>query len=349
MEIFLDGNLSKLSGANVSNFAPFQAASPASQKQLQVILLGSLVSLRKETPIPNIGKTLQVLTQSALESSFDGSGIHPSVAIASIVNKAAEGPELNSFLEEVVKKNLLGNLGNAGPDSSKSLTILAWIARALLMRGHQLGTTLGQEFCKKMESPVGKSIAESFEILMGDQYLNKENHANIKVLYKQKFFLITIPLLFEGFNASAEEFKANYFTAISRMLKHIPKSVLLNEVPALLPLILHSLSTQDSSLRLSSLETLVGLVEDVPNMIVPQVPKLVPNLLEFVVKDPHMNVRIAAIRCLQGFIQFPPKVILPFQKQIVTSLHKVLDDNKRAVRREAAKTQSDYFLLAAAK
>jgi hypothetical protein len=52
-----------------------------------------------------------------------------------------------------------------------------------------------------------------------------------QVLYKQRFFSELLPTLLHGFREAAAQSKPAHLLAISYLLKHIPKSVLLSELP----------------------------------------------------------------------------------------------------------------------
>lgn len=54
-----------------------------------------------------------------------------------------------------------------------------------------------------------------------------------------------------------------------------------------------------------------------------------------------------ASKCLFGIAQLPFPKIFPFKMQVINGLAKAVDDNKRLVRREAAKTRNEWFTISA--
>ncbi len=55
------------------------------------------------------------------------------------------------------------------------------------------------------------------------------------MLYKQRFFSELLPTLLRGFHEASAPSKPAHLLAISYLLKHIPKSVLLSELHTVLP------------------------------------------------------------------------------------------------------------------
>lgn len=117
--------------------------------------------------------------------------------------------------------NLCDGLGSCTSVQVHAITGLAWIGKGLLMRGHEKVKDMTMIFLRCFESSqradishqekdisennneldlhhsVMRSAADAFQILMGDSEmcLNREFHAVIRPLYKQRFFSTMMPIL----------------------------------------------------------------------------------------------------------------------------------------------------------
>ena len=61
------------------------------------------------------------------------------------------------------------------------------------------------QLLRQLENEAVASIcAEGFKIILEDTpgLLNSTTHANIKLMYRQRFFIETVPALIEGFNGA---------------------------------------------------------------------------------------------------------------------------------------------------
>lgn len=66
-----------------------------------------------------------------------------------------------------------------------------------------------------------------------EEVLNKKCHAHIRLMHKQRFFQMTLSEIVKGFETTRNESKfseekSNYLTALSHMLKYVPKQVTVN-------------------------------------------------------------------------------------------------------------------------
>jgi DNA repair/transcription protein MET18/MMS19 len=131
--------------------------------------------------------------------------------------------------------------------------------------------------------------------------------------------------------------KANYLVALSSILRSVPSEVILPELPELFPLLLQSLDLEDADVKKATIGTLYVTITESPGAAKEHLKSLITRLLktasELTVNPPR--VRASALRCLKTF----PSVIgnddiRPYKSLVVRSLVPVLDDPKRAVRKE---------------
>ena len=117
--------------------------------------------------------------------------------------------------------NLCNGVGSCNSLQIHAIVGLAWIGKGLLMQGHEKVKDMTMIFLQCLQSSGGanishqekgpsqnnyelnlhhsvmKSAADAFQILMGDSELclNREFHAVIRPLYKQRFFSTMMPIL----------------------------------------------------------------------------------------------------------------------------------------------------------
>ncbi|KAK1881479.1 MMS19 nucleotide excision repair protein like [Dissostichus eleginoides] len=184
---------------------------------------------------------------------------------------------------------------------------MIWVAKALLLRYHPL------------DSP---------------DILNRGCHADVRIMYRQRFFSENSAKLVQGFNAAPQEKKPNFLKALSNIVNKLPKQVQLTELPA-------ALSCPDLGVQLSTLSCLQPVLVDPPPSLIQQLEALIGRLLALT-GSPDMEVRISSLRCIHAVSQFPEHEILPVRARVLRALARPLDDRKRLVRREAVHARNDW-------
>ncbi len=101
-------------------------------------------------------------------------------------------------------------------------------------------------------------MADGIFVIMDDctEVLSKQSHANIRMMYKQKFFQTNIGAIvkvcfwpwinnvdqhfihIQGYKESDDTKHGIYLIAVSHLLTTVPKQVLLTELPLLIPMLL---------------------------------------------------------------------------------------------------------------
>jgi DNA repair/transcription protein MET18/MMS19 len=120
------------------------------------------------------------------------------------------------------------------------------------------------------------------------------------------------------------------------------------------------MSSEEVSIRLSTLETFLMLITEATSLVEQHLSTLVPKLVELATKDISAvtrylefyinlfkDMRLLASTCLYSVAQLPFPKIFPFKMQVINGLVKAVDDNKRAVRKEAAKARNEWFTISA--
>ncbi|XP_066474970.1 MMS19 nucleotide excision repair protein homolog [Tiliqua scincoides] len=346
--LFLDGELSFLpENSYPSTFHPFQdgLCPLAAQRRLVALLMAFVCSLPRNVPIPQQDRLLRELLALSCSSDCSFTATAAAKCFAGLVNKHPSGTQLNELLGTVTNKLEQGL--HEGPHRSQALTLLLWVSKALLLRYHPLTTHLTDKLLVLLGDPVlGPAVGDGFALLMSDSpdVLGKSCHAEVRLMFRQRFFTECVPQLVQGFHTAVPGVKANYLKGLSHILNHLPKPVLVTELPTLLPLLLEALSCPDRVVQLSTLHCLQPLLLEAPHVMSLHIDTLVGKFLSLT-DSPAMAIRIAALKCLHALASLPSPVVIPYKPRVIKALAKPLDDKKRLVRKEAVMARGEWFLL----
>ncbi|KAJ1140987.1 hypothetical protein NDU88_007324 [Pleurodeles waltl] len=347
VNLFLDGDATFLPDNSFPcKFQPFQGGESAGSHQRLVILLMAFVcSLPADVIIPNQTRLLHQLLSLSSRSFCPFVCDSASKSFAGLVNKCPAGEQLNEILHSAVDKIESGLAG--GPNRTQAFTLLLWVTKALVLRYHPLNTDLMNKLIHLLADPeLGSLAADNFSLLLSDStdVLNKACHANIRIMFRQRFFTENVPKIVQGFHSSAEDNKSNYLKALSQVLNCLPKQVLMTELPSLFALLLEALSCPDRVVQLSTLTCLEPLMLDAAPIMSLHLETLITKLLTLT-SSPSMAVRIAALQCVHAVSKLPTHLLLPYKQKVIRALAKPLDDKKRLVRKVAVAARGDWFLL----
>ncbi|OWK07673.1 MMS19 [Cervus elaphus hippelaphus] len=343
--LFLDGNISFLPENSFSGrFQPFQDGS-SGQRRLVALLMAFVCSLPRNVEIPQLNRLMRELLELSCCQSCPFSSTAAAKCFAGLLNKHPAGQQLDEFLQLAVDKVEAGL--SSGPCRSQAFTLLLWVTKALVLRYHPLSSCLTDRLMGLLSDPeLGPAAADGFSLLMSDctDVLTRAGHAEVRIMFRQRFFTDNVPALVRGFHAAPQDVKPNYLKGLSHVLNRLPKPVLLPELPTLLSLLLEALSCPDSVVQLSTLSCLQPLLLEAPQVMSLHVDTLVTKFLNLSA-SPSMAVRIAALQCMHALTHLPTPVLLPYKPQVIRALAKPLDDKKRLVRKEAVSARGEWFLL----
>ncbi|KAM3835410.1 MMS19 nucleotide excision repair protein homolog isoform 3-T3 [Vipera latastei] len=346
--LFLDGELSFLTGNNyLGSFQPFQdgPCPAAAPRRLVALLMAFVCSLPRTVVIPQQDRLLHELLALSCSCDCPFTATAAAKCFAGLINKYPEGPHLDQLLEMAIK--MLEQGLNEGPYQRQALTLLLWVSKALLLRYHPLITQLTDKLLQLLgDTVLGPAVGDGFALLMADStdVLGKSCHAEVRLMFRQRFFTDCVPQLVQSFHTSTPDVKPNYLKGLSHILNHLPKPVLVTELPTLLPLLLESLSCPDHVVQLSTLRCVQPLLLDAPHVMHLHIDTLVCKFLNLT-DNSAMAIRIAALQCLHALASLPTPVVIPFKPRVIRALAKPLDDKKRLVRKEAVIARGEWFLL----
>ncbi|KAJ8789352.1 hypothetical protein J1605_021879 [Eschrichtius robustus] len=324
--LFLDGNISFLpENSFPGRFQPFQDGS-SGQRRLVALLMAFVCSLPRNVEIPQLNQLMRELLELSCCHGCPFSSTAAAKCFAGLLNKHPAGQQLDEFLQLAVDKVEAGL--SSGPYRSQAFTLLLWLMGLL------------------SDPELGPAAADGFSLLMSDctDVLTRAGHAEVRIMFRQRFFTDNVPALVRGFHAAPRDVKPNYLKGLSHVLNRLPKPVLLPELPTLLSLLLEALSCPDSVVQLSTLSCLQPLLLEAPQVMSLHVDTLVTKFLNLS-SSPSMAVRIAALQCMHAVTHLPTPVLLPYKLQVIRALAKPLDDKKRLVRKEAVSARGEWFLL----
>ncbi|XP_014013850.1 MMS19 nucleotide excision repair protein homolog isoform X3 [Salmo salar] len=303
--------------------------------------------LKKQVEVPQMDRLLLELEELSCTCDHPLSYTSAAKCYAGLVNKRPAGEALDSLIDRMLKR-ISTELDCASSSvRTQAFTLLLWVAKALLLRYHPLSTALTDKlFSLLSDSELGLLAADGFSLLMSDSpdVLNRGCNADIRIMYRQRFFTENSAKLVLGFNSAAQERKSGYLKALSHIVNNLPRQVQLTELPALLPLLLEALSCPDQAVQLSTLSCLQPVLMDPPSALITQLEALVGRTLTLTT-SPAMKVRIASLRCIHALSRFPEHEIMPFRARVLRALAVPLDDLKRMVRSEAVVARNEWFLL----
>ncbi|KAI0241835.1 MMS19 nucleotide excision repair protein [Lamellibrachia satsuma] len=354
-EMFLDSKLDCLGGA-VQNcntkFQPLQTSSPWQQTQLVMLLMATICAGVKEANVLRWSELIEGLLSIATQCCHLVSSTSAAKCVGGLVNKLSAGAELDQLVETIRRstESEIERASLAPERRCQALTLWTWCTKALVLRSHTQQTVFAEKLIDWLDDPhLCKVAVEAFPTVLSESHdiLSSAMHADIKIMYRQRFFLMTLAKLVKCFHLVDNAQKQYHLTALSSLLKFMPKQVLIAELPPLLPLLVQSLHSQQVALLLSTLNTLNDLIAEMPDMFTRHVDDFLPRLLDLTQFRPNMKVRVGALQCLTKFTALPEHVVLPQQDRVTRHLAAALDDHKRLVRQEAVNARTQWILLGA--
>ncbi|NWH60553.1 MMS19 protein, partial [Geococcyx californianus] len=342
--LFLDGEVSFLpQNSFPCSFQPFQDGECLeAQKRLVALLMAFVCSLPRNVAIPQQERLLRELLALSCSCSCPFTATTAAKCFAGLVNKHPAGQQLDEILQLAVNR-MEPSLAE-GPCRMQALTLLLWVTKALVLRYHPLSSHLTDKLLGLLgDAELGPAAADGFSLLMAESpdVLHKGCHADVRIMFRQRFFTDNVPKLVQGFHGAGPDVKANYLKGLSHVLNQLPKPVLVTELPTLLSLLLEALSCSDHVVQLSTLSCLQPLLLEAPQIMSLHVDTLVTKFLSLT-SSPTMAVRIAALRCAHALTSLPTTVLLPYKARVIRALAKPLDDKKRLVRKEAVAARGEW-------
>jgi DNA repair/transcription protein MET18/MMS19 len=370
--------------SSAETFKPVPFAESVSDDQRRTLILSTylLAGLPKDSTKlpytdPDTSSLLRDLVKLAVAEREPAIHLALLRQLALLVNKFLPNAQL-SLASDILNSLLPSKTEDKqlGPETIKTIF---WLSKALVLRLAPTTTELLTSLLSLLSSSdqtTSTTAARSFALLLSsDEVLSADNGANIRLLSKQRVFSTVVPLIstnIRALNTSDDTSAANihikpaYLTALSGILSTIPPSLVMPELPTLLPLLLQSLDLKDETsqpVKAATLETLAVIIRENGVRVIDDsghIQSLVTRLLktaEYVPGQPATNnhkLRAQALRCLYLLAHTPGEApaiakagkvspLLPVKNQVVRSLRLILDDPKRDVRKAAVDARGAWL------
>ncbi|XP_026860835.2 MMS19 nucleotide excision repair protein homolog [Electrophorus electricus] len=345
--LFLDGDVSFLPENDCPSKIQLLRSQSWTQSQLVCLLMACVCSLPHSVDIPEFDRLLGQLEELSCTSTHPFSYTSAAKCFAGLINKRAAGQTLDGVLEKTLRRISVTLDNQSSAQRIQAFNLLVWMTKALLLRYHPLSAVLTDKvFSLMSDCLLASQAADCFELLMSDSpdVLNRSCHADVRIMYRQRFFAENSGKIVQGFNCAEQGKKSVYLKALSHIVNNLPRQVQLTELPSLLPVLLEALSCPDQVVQLSTLCCLQPALLDPPPALSTQLEALFSRLLPLTA-SPSMKVRIASLRCVHALSQLPEHMVLPFRAQVLRALASPLDDKKRLVRKEAVLARGEWFLI----
>ncbi|KAI5995445.1 ARM repeat-containing protein [Pisolithus albus] len=348
---YLDGQVKSIVGGDLSfsseEFSPMNAGISTRQRNTVVLYAAAHVPMRRDVSLDTTklsSRLADLVTWCSSDNCTASQREAVSHILASLVNKRAD--DIGDFLKYQIDdywSKVINNHTVSASDRRNAVTLWVSIARALLVRSH----------------PSAMAFTDKLFILIdeGDEVGREAAHAlgplaikdEVLVLYAQRYLNVVLPRILEAVqNVTGSRREAAYLVALASVLSAVPKTLYLPQMTKLMPLLIRGLNLDDPKLRVDIINILTSTVDaasDEKSSLPSYASTLVLEMLKnsMVTDMPDPRVRIAALKylaLLPGVIRYD--VLHPYKAQVLKELGKVLDDPRRAVRKEAVDARYKY-------
>eukprot|EP00049_Salpingoeca_infusionum_P015869 m.312917 g.312917 ORF g.312917 m.312917 type:complete len:991 (+) comp15968_c0_seq35:186-3158(+) len=244
---------------------------------------------------------------------------------------------------------LLQQLVSKCPEVPQLALALGLVCKALIMRAYPSARAYCDALIALIANPaVCKLATEAVKAVVTDDdiVLSAKYHATKRLMYKQRFFVEQVPCLISSLDAADAAEKGPFLQALMTLLLAVPKQVLLQQLPTVLPLLFQALTseTDDADIKHSTFDTLAVLVSDAPDQLSPYTNTII-NHTSTAALDGPLQLRLAAVQLLGSLVILPTEEIIRYKAQMIKTLGKCLGDHKRKVRQAAAAARTQWYLL----
>lgn len=363
-KLFYEGRASELLVSRLpaqSSFRPFDKGAPSEQRNLVSLLTASIAPLRPEATLPfdSLPQTLISLVEwCTSDSTTDAQSVSGTQLISCLVNKhvAESKPLVEDYLPNLWQEAAYN------PRQVKQLRIRVlgvWVvvARALVVQNHERGEQYVDNVFALLEDPqvgrnAGKAIGDI--ALNNDGVLTKKNYASVRLFALQKLCSRILPRVVSGYKESKDaHLQDAYLVALASLIRAVPKATYAEYLPTLMPILLRGLDLEDTELRVNIFETLLQVAKDAADLGASNTGPLAEYASSLVKaslsnsqssEETNPRVQICALRLLAilpSALRYD--ILHPYKTQVVRQLGQVLDDQRRAVRKEAVDCRATWF------
>lgn len=281
----------------------------------------------------------------------------------------ASNPLLIEFFQSKFCQNLIPlNRDQDTQDSTKVyIPVIKWVLKSLVLRNHSLAmpiVNLILNFLTSENVDGSSALATSREILAfifadADSGLfKKENHYQIFILYKQKFYTQISKEIKVRIGSDIDTIKKHVMTCLLALqVPHLPMGAYRNDTDWMtreLLKILQFSKERSKSIRkctegeLASViyDCVISLIRNHANVLQAYLSTIIELSMSFACEASSLELRRKALVCLTEVAScLDEKELLPLRSLVVDKLRTCLSDKKRLVRQEAAAARLRWVLV----
>ncbi|KAJ1913841.1 hypothetical protein LPJ71_002432, partial [Coemansia sp. S17] len=144
--------------------------------------------------------------------------------------------------------------------------------------------------------------------------------------------------------------KANLLVVLTNAVRHMPKSVLMNGIENVVPLLLSAIRLTGGNLKAASIRTITLVILETPETLRDEITtSIIPLAIASTTQSNIANsvdVRQAALGALSLIPEkYPYPVVHTARKDVLRALTGARDDRKRMVRQDAVKAYNKWLNL----
>ncbi|KAL1408286.1 hypothetical protein Q8F55_005092 [Vanrija albida] len=346
--------------------SPFRPDAPSPEQDLIVLYTALVRGLNPKTPLAFLSAPdlLTSKIQWAVHVARDQFQLNTVLdLITAFVNKRAGdlGDSLGPILERIWMVDIQ-DTAQPFEIRRRGLLVYLHIAKALALLRNELAYAAVDRVIEilvlsNLDPVFVDEAARGFSVLADagkPKRKGQPNHLVVKLLYAQKLWSFILPKLIDGEKEAEGAKRLVYLVAFASLLPLVPSTVLLSNLPTLLPLLLRSLSLPNPAQRANAITTLTSILETANSstatdtLLHEHAESMVDGFLKSALREDGVETS-GAVRsvALAGLGVFPDSIryetLRGAKSRVVRSLGLALDDPLRVVRREAVDTRAKWY------
>ncbi|KAJ2706346.1 hypothetical protein H4R19_005021, partial [Coemansia spiralis] len=324
------------------------ASASDANSRLLPLFSAAVCACRPQTrlPVDDPGQFLGELAAAALATDRP---IHRDACleiIAAAINKAPSAAQRSQLAAPVLQCAAAAT----GPAAT---TLRQWVARALVSCNDKVGYECVRWLLAQItdDSAHAVAAADGFSTILcsHDWAVAPATHGVFKVLAKQRFYAVVVPEITSSFrSAQSDTVRANLLVALTHTVRHMPKSVLMNGIESVVPLLLSAIRLTAGSLKAASIRTISMVALETPDTLKDDVTaSVIPLLLAALAQASAANTVEVRCAALDALALLPERyaftVLHTARKDVLAALARARDDRKRVVRVDAVRAYNKWL------
>ncbi|RFU34361.1 hypothetical protein B7463_g1958, partial [Scytalidium lignicola] len=337
---------------------------PAEKCTANILSMSLVAGLRREDKSRlriNIGDVAVSMLRNAISTTSKAS-VPARIAILEfmqlLVNKFAATKENitgdERKLLQIMKDEVENCQSKPNEEVNNVYQTLAYFTAAALARYDQATPELVQLMLNELTSTTrGRRVAQSFRILLAPSpTMNEQNYCIIRPLRIGRLFELVVPKIISTWKENnVKDVKVNCSIALAAVLSYMPVSLLTPHATEIMPLILEGTNVpNDDPTKISSIEILMKLISEVPNIIEEHLDSLINRMTARTqntnASDSSGACRAKALDCLTLLPNhLRSELLLQRRGRLYNKLNVALGDSSREVRYKAGVCKMKWFAL----